>query len=247
MLRLLAAYCLLISCLLAATTKLAKPQALLFHPSNFDQHPSLNQPSPLDQLPAELRPYWARDRRRVDIVEQLLRLDEDDAPPPSIGNADSSVQPLLLQPDDSDRTGTAGDLSDVSDVTLPPGNYSYTSHAGYGADLYPHSQHRVLRLMGTGGQFINFSCDQFWLEKERACRFDYLSVNGQRFCGKSKVTTVTATSLELVFHTDSSITMPGFSCRVEVPPPPAQRSRRGQASSQTKRASTVECRDVFAK
>ena len=39
MLRLLAAYCLLVSCLLAATT-LAKPQALLFHPSDFDQHPS---------------------------------------------------------------------------------------------------------------------------------------------------------------------------------------------------------------
>ena len=60
------------------------------------------------------------------------------------------------------------------------------------------------------GKFIKLEFEDFDLETSSTCHYDYLSLNGQKFCGaETPTTTVFESSLTIHFRTDVSVTV-GF-------------------------------------
>ncbi|KAF0288013.1 Trypsin-7 [Amphibalanus amphitrite] len=82
----------------------------------------------------------------------------------------SEAQPLP-EPDSKERAS----------YTLAAGSYSVTS-PNY-PDNYPNGVYRSYTLQGRDGQTISISCERFNVESHSSCSYDFLSVNGQRFCG----------------------------------------------------------------
>ncbi|KAF0288945.1 Coagulation factor IX [Amphibalanus amphitrite] len=120
-----------------------------------------------------------------------------------------------LEPLPVNRTGGA---RAVYEITLATGNYYWTSPNH--PNNYPNNYDIGLRLTGSAGQLITISCDPFRLENHDRCVWDYLSINGQRYCGtRTEPTIRSSTQLNVDFHTDSSVTASGFYCLIVVPQP----------------------------
>ncbi|XP_043210235.1 coagulation factor IX-like [Amphibalanus amphitrite] len=108
----------------------------------------------------------------------------------------------------------------VHDITLNPNHYYWISE-NY-PNNYTNNIDVGLRLRGSDGQEISISCDPFKLEYHPSCDWDYLSINGQKFCGTRTVPSIKGTLLTIDFHTDYSVTDKGFYCRIVVPEPGTQ-------------------------
>ncbi|XP_055344648.1 serine protease 1-like [Paramacrobiotus metropolitanus] len=81
---------------------------------------------------------------------------------------------------------------------------------------YPNNYNYVLFITATPGAKAIFTSSAFSLEYVGDCRYDYFSVNGQRFCGtngpKNNIVNVDSSSQIIVrFVTDGSVTSSGFS------------------------------------
>ena len=84
---------------------------------------------------------------------------------------------------------------------------------------YPEDILAGVTLQGSQGQNISIECSFFELEnadREGKCRYDYVSVNGAKFCG-TKGPEVSAKVLDIVIKTDDSISRRGFKCTIDVP------------------------------
>lgn len=64
---------------------------------------------------------------------------------------------------------------------------------------------------------VSVSCLAFNVEANTQCSWDWFSVNGQKFCGTSGPSDVSSIgSMQIVFHTDYSVTRSGYSCTITV-------------------------------
>ncbi|KAF0296009.1 Trypsin-1 [Amphibalanus amphitrite] len=100
---------------------------------------------------------------------------------------------------------------------LQPGQYFFTS------PNYPNNYGNDFRrrwvIRGSDGQDVTVQCDPVDIEFHSSCRYDFLRVNGVKYCGTSPVPATSAAELRVVFKTDSSVTASGFYCLVTVPEP----------------------------
>ncbi|XP_037070708.1 chymotrypsin-2-like, partial [Pollicipes pollicipes] len=98
---------------------------------------------------------------------------------------------------------------------LPVGRYRFYS-PGY-PNNYPANIDFTLTVTGEQGQPISISCRKFSLEEHSTCRYDFLSINGDKYCGGSSIATVSAVSLVIRFKSDAWVTSSGFRCVITVP------------------------------
>ncbi|XP_043192075.1 chymotrypsinogen A-like [Amphibalanus amphitrite] len=129
------------------------------------------------------------------------------------GVKNDDPQPLPRKPD----YGRA-----ATERTLEPGTHPYYSPGYQNNANYPNNYDESLKVRGSSGQEISISCDPFQLESHSSCYWDYLSINGQKFCGTRTVPSIKGTLLTIDFHTDYSVTDKGFYCRIVVPEPGTQ-------------------------
>ena len=127
---------------------------------------------------------------------------------------------------------------------LPTGRYRIQS-PNYPGPYPANSRITWSTVVGEQGQDIEITCDPFSVQSGRGCRFDYLSINGQRFCGTGKTPTVSATQLVISFRSNRRVQASGFQCILTVgaapgtttpapappsPPPSSGDCRCGQRS-----------------
>ena len=111
------------------------------------------------------------------------------------------------------------ELSDIDAKSyrlLPPGSYNFNS-MNY-PNNYPNSKTKMVTLVGLQYQVITISCSSFDVQESEGCVNDFLSVNGQRYCGRLGPY-VSSHVLTIVCHSDDTVTRPGFACTVTVPGP----------------------------
>ncbi|KAF0289471.1 Trypsin-7 [Amphibalanus amphitrite] len=98
--------------------------------------------------------------------------------------------------------------------TLDPDTYSLKSpNYPY---RYPNNANVTITVRGNDNQIISISCENFNIESAISCKYDYLSVNGQRFCG-STGPNLSGTVLDIVFKSDEAVRRTGYKCTITVP------------------------------
>ncbi|KAF0287039.1 Adhesion G-protein coupled receptor G6 [Amphibalanus amphitrite] len=98
---------------------------------------------------------------------------------------------------------------------LAPGLYYITSpRYPY---LYPNFVDKRWYLFGAQGQTITIGCSDFDVEYHHYCRYDFLRINGVKYCGSDVVEDVTSPELRIQFSTDYSVRRRGFYCLITVP------------------------------
>ena len=100
-------------------------------------------------------------------------------------------------------------------VVLKTGFYYFTS-PNYPSN-YSNSYILEWDVRGPEGQYIAVRCDKFDLEDDHRCGYDFLQINGDKYCGKGPVPVIISTQLRFVFETDAKNTGTGFFCRIIVP------------------------------
>ena len=100
-------------------------------------------------------------------------------------------------------------------VVLKTGFYYFTS-PNYPSN-YSNSYILEWDVRGPEGQYIAVRCDKFDLEDDHRCGYDFLQINGDKYCGKGPVPVIISTQLRFVFETDAKNTGTGFFCQIIVP------------------------------
>ena len=120
---------------------------------------------------------------------------------PLTGNG-SAPTPLL------ERAGRASHVLATGLYYITSPRYPY---------LYPNFVDIWWRLLGDQGQAITIGCGDLDVEYHHYCRYDFLRINGVRFCGTGSVADVTSVELRVRFVTDYSVRRRGFYCLITVP------------------------------
>ena len=97
---------------------------------------------------------------------------------------------------------------------LPTGNYSFASW--YYPDRYPNFFDISVTVRGDNDQDVSLSCADFEMEDCECCGCDFLSVNGQKYCGTDGPPLTTASELELRVKSNRQFATTGFDCLVTV-------------------------------
>ncbi|KAF0314518.1 Tolloid-like protein 1 [Amphibalanus amphitrite] len=84
---------------------------------------------------------------------------------------------------------------------------------------YPNYEDCVYTLTTDTGKDLELSCEAFDLESHSQCRYDWLRVNGIKYCGSSGPSTMAAPQLDIDFHSDYSVVRSGYRCTVTVVEP----------------------------
>merc|ERR1712212_972579 len=125
-------------------------------------------------------------------------------PPPS--DKDATTLPPI-QPRDSDIACGTHQLSVGSyDIQSPnhPSNYDNYYDCTYS-------------LTAEAGAVLSVSYSAFNIESHSTCGWDWLKVQGVKYCGTEMPPAITdATTLEIEFHTDYSVVRTGFALTVSV-------------------------------
>merc|ERR1712212_888341 len=101
-------------------------------------------------------------------------------------------------------------------AALNSGLYRYTS-PNYPFP-YPNNANVQYTLTCADGQNITIRCIKIKIQFSFFCSRDYLSINGQRYCGFRLFSpTVTSASLAIQFVSNRFIRRKGFSCLVRCP------------------------------
>ena len=99
--------------------------------------------------------------------------------------------------------------------SLEPGTHNITS-PNYPSE-YDNNYRQKWVINGTEGQNITIECDPFNVQYEPNCRYDFLRINGVKYCGTGQVPAISSAELRIVFRTDGSVTATGFFCLITVP------------------------------
>ena len=127
----------------------------------------------------------------------------------------SELKPhVQLQP----QRSSADEPTARNDLPLPVGKHELKSDNFPGN--YAVNRQSVWNLRPQSGTAsLTITCSDFRLENPAAkygCIWDYVSINGRRFCGTNGPISITANWLKIVFKSDSTVVDKGFSCQVEV-------------------------------
>ena len=99
--------------------------------------------------------------------------------------------------------------------TVTPGLYSISS-PGYPAkyDNYQDCSYSI--TPGSGVSSMTLACCEFDIENHSSCSWDWLSVNGEKFCGRQGPALSGDGVLNIDFHSDYSVVKRGFMCEVQA-------------------------------
>ncbi|XP_037082241.1 transmembrane protease serine 3-like [Pollicipes pollicipes] len=116
---------------------------------------------------------------------------------------------------ESRAPGSGPDSLRCGSHRLNPGTYTITSLN------HPASYENYLHCSWTlraafRNDRISVRCSKFDLESVGGCRYDWLSVNGRRYCGRRGPRVTSTNQMTLEFSTDFSVVRPGFRCTVRV-------------------------------
>ena len=101
-------------------------------------------------------------------------------------------------------------------VPLSAGLY-YLQSPNY-PQLYPNGLDVTYPpFVGAQGQRLRITCPYVDIEPHARCDYDWLAINGTRFCGQASISERRALRLSLQFHSDLIVRHTGFLCYIEVP------------------------------
>jgi len=85
---------------------------------------------------------------------------------------------------------------------------------------YPrnYDNYRICRwyFYGASTDQLTLTCSRFSLESHSSCSYDYLYVNGRKYCGQTQPSVTRTRTMYAIFSTDFSVTSTGFTCTVRV-------------------------------
>ncbi|XP_043188696.1 trypsin II-P29-like [Amphibalanus amphitrite] len=126
-------------------------------------------------------------------------------------NNGASMAPLDAQP-----LPLSAEVQNSETVPLAAGRY-YIQSTNY-PQLYPNSfDFTYPTFTGADGQQLRIYCPHLDIEPHSDCAYDWLSINGTRFCGAGSVSERRALSLSIEFHSDYIVRHTGYLCYIEVP------------------------------
>ena len=111
-----------------------------------------------------------------------------------------------------------GALSARSDLacgshTLTEGSYTISS-PNYPSNYGNNYDCTYSLTPGAEVSSFSVSCSAFNLESQSSCRYDWLQVGGQKFCGTAGPSVTQVGALDIAFHSDYSVVRSGFQCTV---------------------------------
>lgn len=138
------------------------------------------------------------------------------------------------------RAATAVICHGIQEITLSNGEEVLLESPGYPGN-YPKRKKCGWDIKASDGSTIDISCPLFELQKPNkkgVCKFDYLSLDGFRFCGSESVTaTITNGDLTKIrFRSNGGKQFAGFQCRADAlapstnPPAPTPTCACGKAN-----------------
>ncbi|XP_037084951.1 trypsin-1-like [Pollicipes pollicipes] len=145
-------------------------------------------------------------------------------PPPPSGSAGSEPRPPPQSRESSvpppqprqAQPLPPPDSEDRAVFSLEPGEYYFTSPRF--PRSYPNNVFQRYQLRGQQGQVIDVGCSAFNLEYHSSCAYDFLSFDGDRYCGNlGSIATKSSTDFNIVFKSDYSVRRTGFRCDITVP------------------------------
>ena len=228
MLRLAAVTCLVLGIALAKPPPPDKPgdspdikpdggnpvSAIEFVPASLQEDP---EPKPADDNPVSTNEF----------APASLQGDPDIKPADDNPASATQLVPASLQDDPDPIPFEEGEhVRRQRTYTLPSGRYRFTS-PNY-PRKYPNNYYRSFTVRGNRGQAITISCNPFRMERHSCCRYDYLSINGRKYCGTNRPPTTTVSELRIVIKTDYSVTDTGFYCLLTIAPSTGCRCGRRQ-------------------
>ena len=110
---------------------------------------------------------------------------------------------------------TLDEGSERRTITLRPGRHFFQSR-NY-PRYYTNNFNSRFSLRGNRNQRITIICRPFSMEWSRFCRYDYLAINGRRYCGCRRSPRRTASRLHIRIRTDRAVVSTGFRCYIYVP------------------------------
>ncbi|XP_037080009.1 CUB and peptidase domain-containing protein 2-like isoform X1 [Pollicipes pollicipes] len=129
-------------------------------------------------------------------------------PPPSVHDA-KSLEPV---PFDHGLEVARTSLS-CGDHALAVGTYTITSpnHPSNYGNNYDCAYNLT---PGSGAGSLSITCSAFNIESHSSCAWDWLRVNGNKFCGTQGPSVSDSASLTIDFHADYSVVKTGYSCTI---------------------------------
>ena len=126
-------------------------------------------------------------------------------PPPSGKNDPSSILFLTKQEPRSDLA--------CGSHTLTEGTYTISS-PNYPSNYDNNYDCTYSLTPGSGVAVFRVQCSAFNLESQSSCRYDYLQVGGEKFCGTTGPSATRVGPTDITFHSDYSVTRTGFQCTI---------------------------------
>ena len=99
-------------------------------------------------------------------------------------------------------------------IRLRPGRY-YIRSPNFPRQ-YSNNLNIRLTVRGTDNQDISAFCYPFRMESHPFCAWDFLSLNGRKYCGTDRPRTTRVSELRIHMKTDSTVTASGFFCRIYI-------------------------------
>ena len=204
----------LLLCALLAAAQAAPKQAVPYgkRPSPDGKKPSIDGKKP---LPGEKKPT-------IDGKKPSLNGKE---PEPRFSKKRVIESPIPLQ---------ANEVLDCGSHVIAEGS-SYVIQSPNYPDPYPDDADCSYTLTTDSDKDIQLSCDEFDLEYQEPCIYDWLKVNGVKHCGfDMKTYTSLRPQLDIEFHSDDTMSGFGYHCSVTlvesrpILPCGSNRLRRGQ-------------------
>lgn len=121
------------------------------------------------------------------------------------------------------RSAMAFKCHGIQNITVSAGEEVLLESPGF-PEKYPNRKKCGWNIKASDGSVVDISCPIFELQtanRKGVCKFDYLSLDGFKFCGKESVT-ATITEGELIqirFSSNKGKKFSGFKCRADALPP----------------------------
>jgi len=114
-------------------------------------------------------------------------------------------------------TGSGGSGSELAcgEYTLAEGTYTIKSPnhpSNYGNNF----DCAYNLTPGSGVGTLDLSCSAFNIESHSSCRWDWLRVDGTKFCGTAGPTVSSNSVMNVDFHADGSVVRTGYLCTIEA-------------------------------
>ena len=130
-------------------------------------------------------------------------------------HSDGSVTSTGFQCTITTQSGGTPQQLDCGAHTLSPGLYSIQS-PGFPANYGNNLDCSYSLTAGSGVGTMTLACCTFDIEANSSCSWDWLRVNGTKYCGRQGPALAHSGSLAIDFHSDYSVVKAGYYCEVRA-------------------------------